>query len=227
MLKLGKSVRAVTGPQLHCKNWQIEGIYRMLHNVLDPEVAKDPENLIVYGGTGRAARNWPSFEKLVETLKFAGYTNTGQDCTASCRVVAGPGIYDDAEASIEYTGAWQVIPRNGAYHGSYHLSSATGDSARFTYRGAGFTYAFCAGPNRGKTAVYLDGVLKALVDNYAPNPICGRVYTFRNVPPDIHLLEVRESRLKNPLSTGYHISLDALAVFARLDFAEEPLTMPE
>ncbi len=40
----------------------------MLHNVLDPEVAKDPENLIVYGGTGRAARNWPSFEKIVETL---------------------------------------------------------------------------------------------------------------------------------------------------------------
>jgi urocanate hydratase len=58
----------VTGPQLHCKNWQIEGIYRMLHNVLDPEVAKDPENLIVYGGTGRAARNWASFEKITETL---------------------------------------------------------------------------------------------------------------------------------------------------------------
>jgi urocanate hydratase len=40
----------------------------MLHNVLDPEVAKDPENLIVYGGTGRAARNWPAFEKITETL---------------------------------------------------------------------------------------------------------------------------------------------------------------
>jgi len=40
----------------------------MLHNVLDPEVAKDPERLIVYGGTGRAARNWPSFEKIVETI---------------------------------------------------------------------------------------------------------------------------------------------------------------
>jgi urocanate hydratase len=68
LLKLGKGVRVVTGPQLHCKNWQIEGIYRMLHNVLDPEVAKDPENLIVYGGTGRAARNWPAFEKIRETL---------------------------------------------------------------------------------------------------------------------------------------------------------------
>ena len=68
LLELGKGVRAVTGPQLHCKNWQIEGIYRMLHNVLDPEVAKDPENLIVYGGTGRAARDWLSFEKIVEAI---------------------------------------------------------------------------------------------------------------------------------------------------------------
>ena len=42
MLKLGKSVRVLTGPQLHCKNWQIEGILRMLYNVVDPDVAKDP-----------------------------------------------------------------------------------------------------------------------------------------------------------------------------------------
>ena len=76
LLELGKSVRAVTGPQLHCKNWQIEGIYRMLHNVLDPEVAKDPERLIVYGGTGRAARDWPSFEKIVNTLLNLGVDET-------------------------------------------------------------------------------------------------------------------------------------------------------
>jgi urocanate hydratase len=68
LLKLGKATRAITGPELHCKNWQIEGIFRMLHNVLDPEVAKDPDNLIVYGGTGRAARNRPALEKIVETL---------------------------------------------------------------------------------------------------------------------------------------------------------------
>jgi len=41
----------------------------MLHNVVDPEVAKDPEHLIVYGGTGKAARNWESFDKIVETLE--------------------------------------------------------------------------------------------------------------------------------------------------------------
>jgi urocanate hydratase len=63
-----RSVKCITGTELHCKNWQIEGILRMLHNVLDPEVAKDPEKLIVYGGTGKAARNWECFDKIVETL---------------------------------------------------------------------------------------------------------------------------------------------------------------
>jgi len=58
----------LTGPELHCKNWQIEGILRMLFNVVDPEVAKDPERLIVYGGTGRAARSWECFERIVKTL---------------------------------------------------------------------------------------------------------------------------------------------------------------
>ncbi len=64
-----RTVRCVTGQQLHCKNWQIEGIYRMLHHVLDPEVAKDPENLIVYGGTGKGARSWECFDRIVETLE--------------------------------------------------------------------------------------------------------------------------------------------------------------
>jgi len=65
----GRTVKCVTGQELHCKNWQIEGIYRMLHHVLDSEVAKDSEHLIVYGGTGKAARNWECFDKIVETLE--------------------------------------------------------------------------------------------------------------------------------------------------------------
>jgi urocanate hydratase len=69
LLKTKPTVASVAGKSLHCKNWQIEGAYRMLHNVLDPEVAKDPENLIVYGGTGKAARNWDCFEKIVLTLQ--------------------------------------------------------------------------------------------------------------------------------------------------------------
>jgi len=68
-LKFKPSAAAVAGKKLHCANWQIEGAYRMLHNVLDPEVAKDPENLIVYGGTGKAARSWECFEKITQTLE--------------------------------------------------------------------------------------------------------------------------------------------------------------
>ena len=63
-------VRHITGEELHVSSgsWQIEGVLRMLFHVLDPEVAKDPEHLIVYGGTGKAARNWESFEAIVDTL---------------------------------------------------------------------------------------------------------------------------------------------------------------
>ena len=69
MLKFKPSAAAVAGKKLHCKNWQIEGPYRMLHSILDPEVAKDPDNLIIYGGTGKAARSWECFEKITETLQ--------------------------------------------------------------------------------------------------------------------------------------------------------------
>lgn len=68
LLKIEKPVKCLTGSELHCKNWQIEGILRMLFNVVDPEVAKDSERLIVYGGTGKAARNWECFESIVKTL---------------------------------------------------------------------------------------------------------------------------------------------------------------
>ena len=69
MLKHRLKISALTGAELHCKNWQIEGAYRMLHNVLDPDVAKDPDRLIVYGGTGRAARSRDALEKILESLE--------------------------------------------------------------------------------------------------------------------------------------------------------------
>jgi len=62
-------IRAPRGRALSCKSWKTEAAMRMLMNNLDPEVAKDPANLIVYGGTGKAARDWKSFWKIVETLK--------------------------------------------------------------------------------------------------------------------------------------------------------------
>ncbi|MFB0517665.1 MAG: urocanate hydratase [Acidobacteriota bacterium] len=64
-----KVVRAPRGRTLTCKGWQQEAAMRMLMNNLDPDVAEKPQELIVYGGTGKAARNWECYHKLVECLK--------------------------------------------------------------------------------------------------------------------------------------------------------------
>jgi urocanate hydratase len=62
-------IRAPHGTGLSCKGWPQEAALRMLMNNLDPEVAERPEDLVVYGGTGKAARDWPSFEAIVEALR--------------------------------------------------------------------------------------------------------------------------------------------------------------
>ena len=64
-----REVRAPRGTELNAKSWQTEAPLRMLMNNLDPEVAERPEDLVVYGGTGRAARSWEAFDAIVETLK--------------------------------------------------------------------------------------------------------------------------------------------------------------
>ena len=61
--------RAPRGTQRTCKTWGAEAALRMLMNNLDPEVAEDPANLVVYGGSGKAARDWPSFQRIVATLR--------------------------------------------------------------------------------------------------------------------------------------------------------------
>jgi urocanate hydratase len=63
------AVSAKRGCELEAKNWLTEAALRMLRNNLDPEVAENPDSLVVYGGTGRAARNWASFQKIVEVLQ--------------------------------------------------------------------------------------------------------------------------------------------------------------
>lgn len=63
-----RKLKSPTGSELHCKGWQQEAAYRMLQNNLDPEVAEDPDNLIVYGGSGKAARDWDSLETILRTL---------------------------------------------------------------------------------------------------------------------------------------------------------------
>jgi len=64
-----RTVRAPRGTQLSCKNWLIEAAYRMLQNNLDPEVAEKPEELVVYGGRGQAARSWEAFDAILSSLR--------------------------------------------------------------------------------------------------------------------------------------------------------------
>jgi urocanate hydratase len=66
---MARTIHAPRGTQLTCKNWLIEAPYRMLQNNLDPEVAFDPDNLIVYGGRGKAARNWAALDAILESLR--------------------------------------------------------------------------------------------------------------------------------------------------------------
>jgi urocanate hydratase len=64
-----REVRAPRGPELSCKGWQQEAVLRMLMNNLDPEVAENPDQLVVYGGSGRAARSWDAFDAIVRSLR--------------------------------------------------------------------------------------------------------------------------------------------------------------
>src|SRR3954454_24143240 len=62
-------IRAARGTELRCRGWLQEAALRMLENNLDPDVAEDPANLVVYGGTGKAARTWDDYHRIVATLK--------------------------------------------------------------------------------------------------------------------------------------------------------------
>jgi urocanate hydratase len=68
-VKGARPVRAPRGNDISCASWQIEGVLRCLMNNLDPEVAEDPDNLVVYGGRGKAARDWASFDAIVHALQ--------------------------------------------------------------------------------------------------------------------------------------------------------------
>src|SRR5687767_10929473 len=70
------AVKAPTGSVLHCRNWLIEAAYRMIQNNLDPAVAENPDALVVYGGIGKAARNWECFEAILESLRRLGEEET-------------------------------------------------------------------------------------------------------------------------------------------------------
>ncbi|MGU3218221.1 hypothetical protein ACVXZ0_00085 [Staphylococcus aureus] len=63
-----RKIQAKKGLSIECKGWEQEAVLRMLYNNLDPEVAEEPEDLVVYGGIGKAARNWEAFEAIRENV---------------------------------------------------------------------------------------------------------------------------------------------------------------
>ncbi|MFM8869216.1 MAG: hypothetical protein ACKOFQ_03700, partial [Candidatus Nanopelagicus sp.] len=105
-------LHAATGNKLTAKGWGQEAALRMLHNNLDPQVAEHPENLVVYGGTGKAARNWQSFDAIVKTL-----TNLKNDETMLVQSGKPVGVFQTNEwaprvllANSNLVGDWANWP---------------------------------------------------------------------------------------------------------------------
>jgi urocanate hydratase len=105
-------LHAATGNKLTAKGWGQEAALRMLHNNLDPAVAEHPENLVVYGGTGKAARNWQSFDAIVKTL-----TNLKDDETMLVQSGKPVGVFQTHEwaprvliANSNLVGDWANWP---------------------------------------------------------------------------------------------------------------------
>src|SRR5580765_2989390 len=71
-----RTIRAPRGTTLHCKSWLTEAAFRMIQNNLDPDVAENPSELVVYGGIGRAARNWECFDAILRSLRELGDEET-------------------------------------------------------------------------------------------------------------------------------------------------------
>ena len=146
-----REIRAPRGTALTCKNWQIEAAYRMLQNNLDPEVAFDPDNLIVYGGRGRAARNWDALDAILAALRtlepdetlmvqsgkpvavFRTHTDAPRVLLANSNIVpawATQENFDKWEAAglIMYgqmtAGSWIYIGTQGILQGTYETFGA-------------------------------------------------------------------------------------------------------
>lgn len=145
--------RAPRGTALHCKNWLIEAAFRMIQNNLDPEVAEDPDNLIVYGGSGQAARNHqalagilttlqrlePNETMLVQSGKCVGVFRTHEDAPrvliANSNLVGDWANWDEfrrlqAEGLTMYgqmtAGSWIYIASQGIVQGTYETFVAAG-----------------------------------------------------------------------------------------------------
>ena len=148
---MATEIHAPTGEKLNTKGWQQEAALRLLMNNLDPMVAKDPSNLIVYGGKGKAARNWEAFHKIVDALKgleddetlliqsgkpvgiFKTFKNSPRVLIVNAQIVprwATDDIFWDLEArgltmfGQMTAGSWIYIGTQGVLQGTYETLSA-------------------------------------------------------------------------------------------------------
>ncbi len=146
-----RALSSPRGVQLTCRNWQIEAAYRMLLNNLDPQVAFDPDNLIVYGGRGRAARNWESLDAILATLQrlepdetllvqsgkpvavFRTHTDAPRVLLANSNIVPAWATQEnfdrwEREGLIMYgqmtAGSWIYIGTQGILQGTYETFGA-------------------------------------------------------------------------------------------------------
>lgn len=149
-------IRAPRGKKLNCKGWGQEAAMRMLMNNLDPDVAGDPDNLIVYGGRGKAARNWECFDAIIEALKelendetllvqsgkpvgvFRTHPDAPRVLLANSNLVpawATQEVFDelDRKGLIMYgqmtAGGWIYIGTQGILQGTYETLGAAANSA--------------------------------------------------------------------------------------------------
>ncbi|HEX4386706.1 MAG TPA: urocanate hydratase, partial [Myxococcales bacterium] len=150
---MAKTVRAARGTSLSCKGWVQEAALRMLQNNLDPEVAENPAELVVYGGNGKAARDWPSFERICSTLqsltddetllvqsgKPVGVLRTHPDAPrvllANSNLVPKWGTWEkfrelEKQGLIMYgqmtAGSWIYIGTQGILQGTYETFASAG-----------------------------------------------------------------------------------------------------
>ncbi len=144
-------IKAPRGTQITCKSWQTEAVYRMLQNNLDPEVAEKPDDLVVYGGRGRAARSWEALDAILDTLReleddetllvqsgkpvavFGSHRDAPRVLIANSNLVphwATQAHFDDlaARGLIMYgqmtAGSWIYIGTQGILQGTYETLAA-------------------------------------------------------------------------------------------------------
>jgi len=124
---MSRVIHPPTGTQLHCKNWLIEAAYRMIQHNLDPDVAGDPENLIVYGGRGKAARNWV----------FRTHEDAPRVIIANSNIVPAWATQEnfdrwEREGLIMYgqmtAGSWIYIGTQGILQGTYETLAAAAET---------------------------------------------------------------------------------------------------